>query len=82
MPASAKPPALDPARLSPRVGSSYPAPFDRPCRQREKRVLGDPLGLTQFGVNLTALAPGPGRRSAIGTGTRTSSFSSSKARSP
>lgn len=58
MPASAKPPALDPARLSPRVGSSYPAPFDRPCRQREKRVLGDPLGLTQFGVNLTALAPG------------------------
>ena len=53
-----KAPALDPAALSPRIGSSYPAPFDEPCKEREKRVLGDPLGLTQFGVNLTILAPG------------------------
>ena len=53
-----KAPALDPAALSPRIGSSYPAPFDEPCKEREKRVLGDPLGLTQFGVNLTTLVPG------------------------
>jgi uncharacterized cupin superfamily protein len=54
----AKPPALDPATLAPRVGSSYPAPFDRPCATRERRALGDPLGLTQFGVNLMTLPPG------------------------
>jgi len=53
-----KPPALDPARLTPRVGSSYPPPFDRPCATRERRALGDPLGLTQFGVNLMTLPPG------------------------
>ena len=53
-----KPPALDPAALPPRSGSSYPAPFDEPCLEREKRALGDPLGLSQFGVNLTILAPG------------------------
>jgi len=53
-----KQPALDPTTVSPRTGSSYPAPFDEPCREREKRVLGDPLGLTQYGVNLTTLAPG------------------------
>jgi uncharacterized cupin superfamily protein len=53
-----KPPALEPANLAPRVGSSYPAPFDSPCAHRERRVLGDPLGLTQFGVNLLTLPPG------------------------
>jgi uncharacterized cupin superfamily protein len=53
-----KPPALDPAALAPRVGSSYPAPFDRPCATRERRALGDSLGLTQFGVNLMTLPPG------------------------
>ena len=51
-------PALDPATVTPRKGSSYPAPFDEPCLEREKRVLGDPLGLTQFGVNLATLPPG------------------------
>ncbi|MGF1611828.1 MAG: cupin domain-containing protein [Kiloniellales bacterium] len=53
-----KPPALDPATVTPRKGSSYPAPFAPPCVEREKRALGDPLGLTQFGVNLTTLPPG------------------------
>lgn len=55
---SVKAPALDPATVTPRKGSSYPAPFDAPCLEREKRVLGDALGLTQFGVNLTTMAPG------------------------
>jgi uncharacterized cupin superfamily protein len=36
----------------------YPAPFGEPLAGREKRALGDPLGLTQFGVNLTTLRPG------------------------
>ena len=53
-----KPPALDPESLTPRVGSGYPAPFDASCAQREKRVLGDALGLKNFGVNLTTLLPG------------------------
>ena len=55
---SPKPPALDPGLLTPHVGSSYPAPFDAPCAARERRVLGDALALTQFGVNLLTLPPG------------------------
>ncbi|HKB00079.1 MAG TPA: hypothetical protein VKD02_04875 [Methyloceanibacter sp.] len=67
---------LDPASLTPRVGSIYPAPFVAPLAGREKRALGDPLGLTQFGVNLVTLGP----RSGIGMKTRTSSFMCSKGR--
>ena len=51
-------PWLDPTTVTPRVGSIYPAPFAAPIAGREKRALGDPFGLTQFGVNLTTLAPG------------------------
>jgi uncharacterized cupin superfamily protein len=39
-------------------GSSYPAPYDRPCGARSRRRLGDAAGLTQFGVNLTRLPAG------------------------
>lgn len=39
-------------------GSSYPSPFDEPCRKCERRALGNPAGLTQFGVNLLRLPPG------------------------
>jgi uncharacterized cupin superfamily protein len=39
-------------------GAAYPAPFDAPCRARERRPLGDAAGLSQFGVNLMRLAPG------------------------
>ncbi len=53
-------PALDPAMLSPRIGASYPSPFQALCAAREKRALGDPLGLTNFGVNLVILEPGSG----------------------
>lgn len=38
--------------------SLYPAPFAARVQGREKRPLGDLFGLTQFGVNLTRLAPG------------------------
>ncbi len=40
------------------VGTLYPPPFDVPCRARERTRLGDPAGLTQFGVNLLRLPPG------------------------
>src|SRR5712692_9306855 len=38
--------------------SSYPEPFTSHMAGREKRPLGDLFGLTNFGVNLTRLAPG------------------------
>jgi len=53
-----KRPWLDPASVTPRTGSIYPKPFDASLEGRAKRALGDPLGLTQFGVNLVTLAPG------------------------
>jgi uncharacterized cupin superfamily protein len=55
---SLKPPALDPASLSPRTNSGYPEPFRSRVLPREKRALGDALGITKFGVNLTTLPPG------------------------
>jgi uncharacterized cupin superfamily protein len=54
----AKPTAIDPMTIEPRVGSGYPEPFAAACTDREKRALGDAFGLDQFGVNLTRLAPG------------------------
>lgn len=39
-------------------GSSYPAPFDAPCKAREWQGLAEAAGLTQFGVNLVRLKPG------------------------
>ncbi len=48
--------ALDaPVRVRP---SNYPEPFASRMAGREKRPLGDLFGLTNFGVNLTRLAPG------------------------
>lgn len=38
--------------------SNYPAPLDQRMAGREKRALGDHFGLTNFGVNITRLAPG------------------------
>jgi uncharacterized cupin superfamily protein len=51
-------PALDPSTLTPRTTSGYPEEFRSRVTPREKRALGDALGLTQFGVNLTTLFPG------------------------
>jgi uncharacterized cupin superfamily protein len=48
--------ALDaPPRTKP---SNYPEPFASRMLGRQKRALGDVFGLTNFGVNLTRLAPG------------------------
>ena len=58
MPEVAKPVALvaseAPARTKP---SNYPAPFASKMAGRVKQPLGDLFGLTNFGVNLTRLAP-------------------------
>jgi uncharacterized cupin superfamily protein len=51
-------PKIDIAKITPRTGSSYPAAFKAPIVGREKYPLGDAVGLTQFGVNLTRLKPG------------------------
>jgi uncharacterized cupin superfamily protein len=37
--------------------STYPEPFAARMAGRQKRALGDPFGLRNFGVNLTRLAP-------------------------
>lgn len=51
-------PALDPSTLPARTGSGYPEPYRSRVLPREKRALGDALGLSQIGVNLTVLPPG------------------------
>ncbi len=38
--------------------SNYPEPFASRMGKRDKRPLGDLFGLTNFGINLTRLAPG------------------------
>ncbi len=53
-----RPPALDPAEVAERVGSSYPEPFRGRVGGRRKRPLGNALGLRNFGVNLVRLSPG------------------------
>lgn len=53
-----KRPALDPATLPAKTASGYPEPFRSRVLPREKRALGDALGLTKVGVNLTTLMPG------------------------
>jgi uncharacterized cupin superfamily protein len=49
---------IDAATLTPIIGTTYPQPFDQPCRSRERVKLGDEAGLTQYGVNLLRLPPG------------------------
>ena len=49
---------IDVAIAPHRTGSSYPPPFDEPCRRRMRWRLGDVAGLSQFGVNLLRLPPG------------------------
>jgi uncharacterized cupin superfamily protein len=51
-------PALDPMTLEPRTGSGYPEPYRSRVLPREKRQLGNALGLTKIGINHTTLPPG------------------------
>ena len=58
-PVSPRPVALIAADAPPRAkASNYPEPFYSRMTKRQKRPLGDLFGLTNFGVNLTRLAPG------------------------
>lgn len=51
--------AINAADAPPRTkASNYPAPFAQRMQQRVKQPLGDLFGLTNFGVNLTRIAPG------------------------
>ena len=52
-------PKVDISKLETRVGSpNYPAAFKPACAGRHKTALGNAVGLSQFGVNLTRLEPG------------------------
>lgn len=51
--------ALDSKSIEPRKKKSiYPEPFASQMESREKRILGDLFGLSNFGVNLTTIFPG------------------------
>jgi uncharacterized cupin superfamily protein len=51
-------PKIDITKATVRTTTVYPAEFQHVVRGREKTVLGDAAGLTQFGVNRTRLKPG------------------------
>jgi uncharacterized cupin superfamily protein len=51
-------PALDPMTVAGRRGTLYPETFKPRVAGREKRALGNALGLHNFGVNLVRLEPG------------------------
>ena len=54
-----RPVAVVAAEVAPRTkASNYPEPFAARMAGRQKRPLGDLFGLTNFGINLTRLAPG------------------------
>jgi uncharacterized cupin superfamily protein len=53
-----KKPALDPRTVEAVVRSGYPEPYRSRVLPREKRRLGDALGLTRIGINHTTLPPG------------------------
>ncbi len=51
-------PKIDIANLPVDTRTNYPKPFDRVVVGRERKRLGNAVGLDQFGVNLTTLKPG------------------------
>jgi uncharacterized cupin superfamily protein len=51
-------PKIDIAQLPVDMRTGYPPPFDRVVVGRERKRLGNAVGLDQFGVNLTTLKPG------------------------
>jgi uncharacterized cupin superfamily protein len=53
-----KPPAFDPLQIAESNATSYPEKFKPANSRRWNRRLGDHVGLTNFGVNLTRIEPG------------------------
>lgn len=50
--------SLDPMTVEASLTTIYPEKFKAMCIGREKRKIGDALGLNKFGVNLVTLKPG------------------------
>ena len=50
-------PKVDITAVKVRSGAGYPAQFLPEHAERHKQALGDAVGLTQFGVNLTRIGP-------------------------
>ena len=55
---SSEPGGFDPLGLSESNDTSYPEPYRADNQRRWNRRLGDHAGLTNFGVNITRIAPG------------------------
>jgi uncharacterized cupin superfamily protein len=51
-------PKIDIASLQVDTSTGYPQPFRQTVAGRERKRLGNAVGLSQFGVNLTRLKPG------------------------
>src|SRR5579871_1527367 len=51
-------PALNPLSVAPISRTGYPEPYRTRVMPREKRQLGDVLGLKRIGINRTTLPPG------------------------
>jgi len=51
-------PKIDIGKLPLDTRTGYPPPYDRAVVGRERKRLGNAVGLDQFGVNLTTLKPG------------------------
>jgi uncharacterized cupin superfamily protein len=51
-------PKVDIAKVPVKSGSFYPAQFQAEHKGRHKQALGDAVGITQFGVNLSRIEPG------------------------
>jgi uncharacterized cupin superfamily protein len=51
-------PKIDIGKLAADTRTNYPPPFDRVVVGRQRKRLGNAVGLDQFGVNLTTLKPG------------------------
>ncbi|HSJ79164.1 MAG TPA: cupin domain-containing protein, partial [Erythrobacter sp.] len=51
-------PKIDLSQCPVRTGTIYPAEFAKVTEGRSKIALGNEVGLSQFGVNLTRLKPG------------------------
>ena len=66
-------PKIDIATISAQRLGSYPKQFAAVIARREKQRLGDAVGLTQFGVNITASSRVQARHCGTGTSMRTNS---------
>ncbi len=49
---------LNPYDIEPRTKSIYPEPFATMINGRSKRALGNFIGITKYGINLTTIKPG------------------------